>query len=77
MARGVADIQRDIRALSEEQKVELLRSLIADLDAPSDPDVERAWLETAQRRYRELVEKKVKGIPGSLVFEHLRARLGQ
>jgi Putative addiction module component len=76
MARAVADIQRDIRALNDEQKVELLKSLIAELDAPSDPDVERAWLEAAQRRYRELVEGKVKGIPGALVFAHLRARLG-
>jgi hypothetical protein len=77
MARAIADIQRDIRALNDEQKVELLRSLIAELDAPADPNVERAWLETAQRRYRELVEGKVKGIPGALVFEHLRSRLGQ
>jgi hypothetical protein len=77
MARAIADIQKDIRALSEEQKVELLKSLIAELDAPADPGVERAWLEAAQRRYRELVEGKVKGIPGALVFEHLRTRLGQ
>jgi hypothetical protein len=77
MVRAVADIQRDILALSEEQRVELLRALIAELDAPADPDVERVWLETAQRRYRELVEGKVKGIPGTLVFERLRSRLGR
>ena len=77
MARAVKDIERDIRTLSAEDKVELLRTLIAELDMPADPNVERAWLETAQRRYRELVEGKVKGVPGPLVFKRLRARLGE
>lgn len=49
---------------------------IEKLDAPADPNVERAWLETAQRRYRELVDGKVKGVPGPLVFARLRTRLG-
>jgi hypothetical protein len=40
----------------------------------ADPNVERAWLETCERRYKELVEGKVKGIPGPM-FEGLRSRL--
>jgi Putative addiction module component len=76
MARAITDIEKEIRALSGEEKIQLLRSLIAELDGPADPNVERAWLETAQRRYRELVEGKVKGVPGPLVFERLRRRLG-
>ena len=39
--------------------------------------VKRAWLETSRRRYRELVEGKVQGVPGPLVFERLRARLAR
>jgi acyl-CoA reductase-like NAD-dependent aldehyde dehydrogenase len=79
MAKAVKDIEREIRALSSEERAELMRSLIADLDAPADADadVERAWLETSQRRYRELVEGKVRGIPGPLVFDRLRKRLGE
>jgi hypothetical protein len=76
MARAVKDIEREIRELSSEDKVGLIRALIADLDGPADANVERAWLETSQRRYRELVEGKVKGVPGPLVFERLRKRLG-
>lgn len=76
MAKAVKDIEKEIRSLSADDKIELLRTLIAELDTPADPNVERAWLETAQRRYRELVEGKVKGVPGPLVFERLRARLG-
>jgi hypothetical protein len=76
MAGAVEDIEKEIRSLSAEDKVELLRTLIAELNMPADPNVERAWLETAQRRYRELVEGKVKGVPGPLVFQRLLARLG-
>jgi hypothetical protein len=76
MVRAVKDIEQDIRTLNAEDKIVLLRTLIAELDMPADPDVEREWLVAAQRRYREIVEGKVKGIPGSLVFERLRERLG-
>ena len=75
MARPVEKIEEEIRSLSSAEKVELLRSLIAELDAPADADVERAWLEEAQRRHREIVEGKVKGVPGERVFENLRSRL--
>lgn len=75
MAKAITDIERDIRELDADQKLELLRALVADLDGPADADAERAWLEISQRRYRELVEGKVAGIPGPLVFERLRSRL--
>lgn len=77
MARAVPDIYKDIQALSDSEKEDLLRALVADLDAPADPEVEKAWLEEAQRRYQELAEGKVKGVPGHLVFERLRSRLGR
>jgi hypothetical protein len=77
MARAIAEIEKEIRALSTEEKRELLRTLIAELDAPSDPDVEREWLNAAQRRYSEIAEGRVQGVPGPLVFKRLRSRLGQ
>ena len=52
-----------------------LRTLIAELDTPSDPDVEKAWLQVAQRRYRELIDGRVNSVPGRLVFERLRSQL--
>jgi hypothetical protein len=75
MTRVVAEIEEEIRALCLEEKLDLLRSLIGELDMPADPDVEQAWLEESQRRYRELIDGTVRGIPGPLVFERLRARL--
>lgn len=77
MARSLTDIEEEIRRLSPDDKAELMRTLVAELDGPADRNVERAWLETAQRRYRELVEGKVSGVPGPLVFDRLRAQLGE
>jgi hypothetical protein len=75
MALALEKIAEEIRSLTAAQKAELLRSLIAELDAPADADVERAWIEEAQRRHRELAEGKVQGVPGERVFENLGARL--
>lgn len=76
MARAVTEIYAEIQKLSDSDKEELLRALMAELDAPLDADVEKAWLNEAQKRYRELAEGRVQGVPGHLVFERLRARLG-
>ncbi|MBI3044054.1 MAG: addiction module protein [Betaproteobacteria bacterium] len=75
MSTAVAEIKAKIRELSLEDKADLIRSLIAELDGPPDADVENAWLIEAQRRHREIVEGKVQPIPGERVFANLRGRL--
>lgn len=77
MSLGVAEIQAKIRSLNFEDKTELLRVLIIELDGPADADVERVWLTEAQRRYREVRAGKVRPVPGEDVFENVRARLKQ
>ncbi|MBI1865528.1 MAG: addiction module protein [Nitrospirae bacterium] len=75
MSTVVAEIEAKIRNLSLEDRAELIRALIADLDGPADADVERAWLEEAQRRHREVAGGKVQAVPGEQVFANLRSRL--
>lgn len=77
MSPGVAEIEAKIRSLSVEDKTELLRALIAELDGPADADAESAWLIEAQRRYREVREGKVQPVSGEGVFKNVRARLNQ
>jgi putative addiction module component (TIGR02574 family) len=76
VASKIEQIQSDIASLSREERLELLRALIAELDGPSDPDAERLWAEEAERRSREIEEGTVQPVPGELVFERLRKRLG-
>jgi putative addiction module component (TIGR02574 family) len=54
MARALADIERDILALSEKERVELLRKFIGDLDAPGDTNSEADWLKESERRLGEI-----------------------
>ena len=75
MSSVVDEIEAKIRSLKPEEKSELLRALIAELDGPPDPDVEHAWLEAAERRHREILDGKVKPVPGEQVFEKASSRL--
>ena len=75
MAKTIEDIENEIRSLSTGDRMHLLRDLIADLDGSMDEDVEKAWLEEAERRYKELKEGEVALIPAEEVFARARARL--
>lgn len=50
MSRALAEIERDVRALSDDDRARLLKTLIRDLDGPADPDSDQAWLEESERR---------------------------
>ena len=75
MTTDIAEIAAQIRSLSREEKTGLVRELISELDGPADVDVERAWLEEAQRRHRDIVKGEIQPVPGTRVFEDLRQRL--
>ena len=75
MSTATAEIEAKIKQLSPDEKADLIRSLIAELDGPADADVEAAWVKEAQRRHREIVEGKVHPVPGDRVFANLRNRL--
>ena len=75
MAKTIEDIENEIRSLSVDDRMHLLRDLIADLDGGMDEDVEKAWLEETERRYKELKEGEVELIPAEEVFTRARAQL--
>ncbi len=75
MAKTIEDIENEIRSLSADDRMHLLRDLIADLDGSMDEDVEKAWLEEAERRYKELKGGVAELIPAEEVFAQARARI--
>jgi len=77
MAKTIEDIENEIRSLSVDDRMHLLRDLIADLDGGMDKNVEKAWLEEAERRYKEVKEGNVELIPAEEVFARARARLNK
>ena len=54
--------------LSLEERAQLAGKLLLSLDEPSESEIERLWLEEAERRLKEFREGKVRGIPAEEVF---------
>lgn len=75
MARAVSEIEAEIRALAPGDQERLLRALLDELDGPADPEAERAWLDEARRRSRELDKGDVSPSPASEAFARARSDL--
>jgi putative addiction module component (TIGR02574 family) len=69
------ELTKRIRALPARERVELVRALIDDLDPGKDPDVEKLWLEEADRRDAQYLRGEVEAIPGDEVMAEARKRL--
>jgi hypothetical protein len=75
LARSLADIKRDIRALKPSERSQLLKTLISDFDAPADSDAERAWIDESERRLAEIELGSARTSPGADVLKEARSRL--
>ena len=77
MATALAEIEEKVLALSQSDKTALIRVLIGELDGPPESGVENAWIVEAKRRHQELLDGRVKGVPGDQVFAKVRALLAR
>ena len=76
MAKAIFEIRAEIQELEPLQKRELLGLLVAELEDSENRDVDKVWLLEAQRRFQELKDGSVQGIPASQVFAKLERRIG-
>ncbi len=77
MARAVSEIEKEIRGLGRSEQERLLRALLEELDGPTDPEAEQAWLDEVQRRSADFDAGLIKTFPAEEVLERARARLKQ
>ena len=75
MSSQFDDLTKRIRALPLGERAALVRVLIDDLDPRQDPEVEKLWLEEAERRYAQYLRGEVEAIPGDEVMAEARKRL--
>ena len=76
MVKKAEELYREALALSEEERDELVRLLTMQTDSGwASPEIEQAWMEEIERRYREWKDGKVEGIPADEVFRRVRDRL--
>jgi hypothetical protein len=57
--------------LDLEARAEPAQRILLSLDELADDEVDRLWIEEAQRRYREYLDEKVEAIPAEEVFRRL------
>jgi putative addiction module component (TIGR02574 family) len=68
VSKKLEEIIKVTKDLSLEERAELAGTLLLSLDEPSGSEVERLWLQEAERRLQAFREGKVKGIPAEEVF---------
>jgi putative addiction module component (TIGR02574 family) len=72
MSSQFDDLAKRVRALSRAEKATLVRELIDELDPGQDPEVEKLWLEEAERRYAQYLRGEVEATPGDEVMTEAR-----
>jgi len=71
----LADVTRDALSLSVDDRVVLARRVWESLERFADAEVEKAWMDEADRRWREIEEGKVQCRPASEVMKRARNSL--
>jgi len=74
MNAAVKRIRTELSSLSEADRAELARFLIASLDEGTDADAEAAWDAELERRAEEIKSGRASGEPSEKVFSELRAK---
>ncbi len=77
MATGSDRVVDEALSLPADERLGLIESLLASLNLPLQPEIERAWAEEAERRVAEIDRGEVELIPGETVFEKIRQKYAQ
>ncbi len=62
-----------IQSLSDREKLEIVDSILVQLDKP-DPEIDRIWAEEARKRWQAYKSGKLETISYEQVMEKYRAR---
>jgi putative addiction module component (TIGR02574 family) len=75
MASPAREVESRALRLPRRERARLAQRLISSLDQEVNPDVDKLWLQEAERRLRELKSGKVAGIPTESVVRKARSTL--
>ena len=75
MSKKLEKITQEAMQLDLEERALLAGTLLHSMDQPSESEIERLWLEEAERRLQAYREGKVKGIPAEQVFSKAIAEI--
>lgn len=75
MAANFSELERQLRALSEEERARLALSLIESLEPAEADDIEMAWRAEIDARVEAYDKGMIKSIPGEEIFAEIRRYL--
>jgi putative addiction module component (TIGR02574 family) len=75
MPMAIHKIESEALNLDIHSRATLVGKLLLSLDEPSVSEVEKLWLDEAERRLDDYRTGKVQGIPGNEVFKRAVAEL--
>ena len=68
MAANHSKLAEDIKSLSDVEKLELVDSILAELDRPN-PEIERIWAEEATKRWKKYTAGNLEFVSYKQVME--------
>jgi putative addiction module component (TIGR02574 family) len=71
VAKKIVD---EVLLLPTDARVSLVEQLLASLNLPTQPEVDRLWTKEAERRIAQIEKGKVRLIPGEKVFSDIRKK---
>lgn len=75
MSVKLEDVENQVAQLTEDDRVRLVEQLIRSLDSGEDVDAEKAWLDEAERRYKDYRAGKLSSKSADAVFEEALSNL--
>ena len=70
----IDELRVEVLRLAPEGRADLVRELLASLDALSESEIERLWLDEAERRLAQLDSGDASADPSDVVLARVRAR---
>jgi putative addiction module component (TIGR02574 family) len=76
VAMGIATdkLLEEALLLPADERASLVEKLLQSLNLPTEAEVNRLWVEEAERRVSQIEAGKVELIPGEQVFAKIRAK---
>ena len=77
MSMILKKLEEEARQLTQEERAKLVEHLISTLDSGEDIDSEKAWVDEAEKRYKQFQEGTLQASPAEDVFENAFKRLNE
>lgn len=75
MSAALNELTDKALLLPSDERAILAQRLWESIEDFTDPDIEQAWLRTAEKRWAEIEKGEVKCIPADQVIKKAKARL--